>query len=192
MKKRMLNSIKVALSILFAISAIVIGVLMYRVFMGYLPGSDINRLFQSRVGMPAFRFFGISAAILVGIPVLWGALEVYAFFSTSYAIVHSERGRIFLSDRAMVSFIQDTVSLLAGVEDVTADVRIFKENRVGVNIWVDTDEKNDFIRFSDRILQRVLQDLEFNFGINKIRYFNVYVESTNIESGSSAKKVKYK
>jgi len=192
MKKQMLNKIKVALSILFALCAVVIGVLMYRVFMGYVPGTDINRLFQARAGMPAFRFFGVSAAVLVGIPVLWAGFEIYTMFSASYAVVRSEKGRIFLSDRAMMTFIQDTVLLMAGVEDVTADVRIFKENRIGVNIWVDTNEKNDFIRFSERILQRVLQDMEFNFGIHKIRYFNVYVESTNIEAGAATQKVKYK
>ena len=192
MKKQILNKIKTVLSVLFALCAVFIGVLMYRVFMGYVPGTDINRLFQARAGMPAFRFFGVSAAILVSIPVIWAGFEIYARFSSSYAIVHSEKGRIFLSDRAMMSFIQDTVSLMAGVEDVTADVRIFKENRIGVNIWVDTDEKNDFIRFSERILQRVLQDLEFNFGIHKIRYFNVYVESTDIEAGNATQRVKYK
>jgi hypothetical protein len=78
------------------------------------------------------------------------------------------------------------------VENLEVSVDIFKENRIGIHIWLNTDEKNDFVRFSERVQQRVLQDLDFNFGIKKIKYFHVYVETTNINAGGTGYKVNYK
>lgn len=104
----------------------------------------------------------------------------------------TDKGNILLSDNSIASFVHDTVSQIAGVDTVEVKVNFLKEKAIGLNLWLDTDEKNDFIRFSERIQQRVLQDLEFNFGITKVKYFNVYIESTDINSAGAGYKVEYK
>lgn len=192
MKLQVIKTTRLVLEILTAAFTILIGILLYRVFMGYLPGTDVNQLFLSRLGMPAFRFLGISAGILIGLPVILIAFEIYARLSSAYIMIKTDKGNVLLSDQAISSFIRDSVGQMPGVSDLSVDIRIFKENRIGIHIWVDTDEKNDFLRFSERIQQRVLQDLEFNFSVNRIRYFNVYLESTNIDINAKGQKVEYK
>ncbi len=192
MKLQTIKTVKLVIEIIFSVVTILIGIMLYRVFMGYVPGADINQLFLSRLGLPAFRFLGISAGFLIGLPVIMITFEIYSRLSASYILIKTDKGNVLLSDQAIASFVKDTVIQIQGVEDVSVDIRIFKENRVGLHLWIDTDEKNDFLRFSERIQQRVLQDLEFNFSVNRIKYFNVYLESTNIDVNTKGQKVEYK
>lgn len=194
MKKRLrkaLRVIRIVSLYTFFVLTIFIGVEFYRVFLAYVPGININDLINAKIGISAFKFLGISAGILISFPIIICAFEVYYHFSASYVTFLSELGSIHLSDSAIECFIKDIVSNISGVESVDVSVEIFKENRLGIHIWLDTDEKSDFVRFSERVQQRVLQDLDFNFGIKKIKFFHVYVESTNINAGGTGFKVDY-
>lgn len=191
MAKKTLKTIKWVLFSLLLASSAVIGILLYIVFLNYVPGVNINDLFIVRTGLPAFHFFGLSAGILISLPVLLATIEFFSRAASSYVHVISETGFIHLGDKAIRSFIDDVVSDIPGVESLEVSVDIYKENKLGIKIWIDTDEKSDFVRFSERVQQRVLQDLEFNFGIKKIRFFHVFIETTNIKSGSAGYKVNY-
>lgn len=192
MKKKRIRQTKNVLLIVFAVLAVIIGLLSYRVFMSYYPGVNWNDLIKAKTGLSAQLWFSLSAGLLVAVPLLLVALSIYEHFAFSYVSYLSDHGVIFLSDRSMESFITDVVSEMAGVEAVDVSVEIFKENKLGIRIWLDTDEKNDFVRFAERVQQRVLQDLDFNFGIKKIRHFQVYVESTNILAGNGHPRVQYR
>jgi hypothetical protein len=192
MKKKILKVIKRVLFYTFIAFSVGIGVELYRVFLGYYPGVNINELFIARIGVDAFFFFGVCAGILISLPIALVAFEIYYRFSSAYVHFLTENGMVHLSDKAMENFILDVVSEIAGVKSLEVSVDIFKENSIGIHLWVDTDEKNDFVRFSERIQQRVLQDLEFSFGIKKTRFFSVYVESTDIQASSTGYKVDYK
>ncbi len=189
--KKLLRVIKQALNYTFLCASVIIGIFLYRVFLGYVPGVNIADLFILKTGIQAFPFFGICAGICISFPFIIIAFEIYYRFSTSYISFITENGFVHLSDTAIAGFIKDVVAGLAGVETVEATIEIFKENRLGIHIWLDTDEKSDFVRFSERVQQRVLQDLDFNFGIKKIKYFHVYIESTNINTGTAGYKVDY-
>ena len=190
-KKKVLSVIKQVLFVADVVLTLLIGLSLYLVFWGYAPGVNINDLFVSRLKIGAFQFIGISAGILITLPVLIAAIAIYIRFIASYVSYQTEIGIIHLSDASIESFITDVVSQITGVESVEVAISIYKENGLGINIWLDTDEKSDFVRFSERVQQRVLQDLDFNFGIKKIRYFHVYIESTNINAGGTGYKVNY-
>ncbi len=192
MKLQTIKTIRLVLLILFAVSSVIIGILLYRVFIAYDPRISLNQIFKTRIGISSFQFLGISAGFLIVLPVLLTVFEIYARFSSSYIHIKTDKGDVLLSDNAISTFIHDTVTLMPGVEDVSVNINIMKENVMGINLWIDTDEKNDFLRFSERIQQRVLQDLEFNFSVNKIKYFNVYLESTNVDINAKGQKVEYK
>lgn len=192
MKKRILKTIRLVLVILFVATALIAGILLFRVFLAYFPGANIGDLFQARLGMPAFNFFGITAGILISFPVILAAFEIYFRFSRSYVHFVTENGFIHLSDESVSQFINDSVSETRGVASVDVQVSVFKENRIGVHIWVDTDDRVDYVSFSQKIQQKVIRDLDFHFGIKKIRFFHVYVESTDIGSAENGYKVKYK
>jgi hypothetical protein len=192
MKKKWISTTRKVLLYSFCAISIIAGFLLYRVFLTYVPGADLDYIFLNRTGMPAFRFIGISAGVLISLPLLVVAFSVYEAIATSYIRVTCEKGTVLLSDTAIASFIHDTVSQISGVDSVEVRVNLLKEKSIGISIWLDIDEKNDFIRFSERIQQRVLQDLEFNFGLTKVKYFNVFLESTDINSGSGNYKVNYK
>ena len=194
MKERMKKYLKISRQVLiisFLVIILFIGILLYRIFLNYVPGANIADLFQSKIGLSLFHFIGICSGLFITFPVLIGAADVFYRNTLSYIHFNTETGMIHLSDKAIANFILDIVSEIAGVESIEVSVNIFKENKVGIRIWVYTDEKNDFLRFSERIQQRVIQDLEFNFSIKKIKYFHVYVESTNIQSGANGYKVNY-
>jgi hypothetical protein len=195
MKKRLKKVIRIVKNILFysflAISFLM-GLALYRIFLGYVPGINITDLFISKVGIPAFPAFGIIAGVLISFPVLILAFQVYFKYSSSYVSFASRTGKIHLSDHSISGFISDIVLDIAGVESAEISVDIFKENRVGIHIWVDTDQKSDFVQFSEKIQQKVLQELDNGFGIKNIKYFHVYIESTNINTGKTGYKVNYK
>jgi hypothetical protein len=192
MKKKLLQKFSVGFLYFYIGISVVIGVLLYRVFMSYYPGTNLEELFAGKTGIPVFPFLGISAGVLVCIPIVIIAFRVFSRLSSEYLWVRSEKGNIYLGRGAVEMFIRDTVSGLGGVHHCESRIEVYKDNLVGINLWIDADEKNDFVRFSERIQQRVLQDLEFNFGIDKIKYFNLYLETTDILSESKGAKVTYK
>lgn len=192
MKSRIIAIIRNIFSYVILGFSVIIGLMLYRVFMVYSPGADINDLFVKRIGISAFHFLGLSSGILISFPIIFVAILVFERFSTAYVRVKSDKGLMFLSEFAIQEFISDTVGNIKGVQDVQVKVDIFKDNRVGVNLWLETDEKSDFIRFLERVRQRVIQDMEYNFGINSIRFFNVYLETTDINSEGKRYKVNYK
>ncbi|OHD56291.1 MAG: hypothetical protein A2Y33_00550 [Spirochaetes bacterium GWF1_51_8] len=192
MKKKLFQRISVYVLYGYIAVSIVIGFLLYRVFMGFYPETNIDDLFLGKTGIPAFYFVGITAGVLICIPVIILALQIFSRLSNDYLSVRGEKGIVFLSKISIESFIRDTVSGLGGVHSTECRIEIFKESFVGINLWIDADEKNDFVRFSERIQQRVLQDLQFNFGIEKIKFFNLYLESTDILSETKGAKVTYK
>ncbi|NPV01560.1 MAG: hypothetical protein HPY53_09290 [Brevinematales bacterium] len=192
MKKKLLQRFSLIFLYFYIGISVLIGILLYRVFMSYYPGTNLEELFAGKTGIPIFQFLGIAAGVLVCIPVVILAFRLFSRLSSEYLSVHGEKGSVFLGRGAVEMFIRDTVSGLGGVHHCEARIDIQKDNMVGINLWIDADEKNDFVRFSERIQQRVLQDLEFNFGIAKIKYFNLYLETTDILSESKGAKVTYK
>lgn len=192
MKRQTLKVIKRILFYTFLVLALFVGIELYRVFMMMNPQSDFTEVFTLTIGISPFIFLGIVAGVMISFPILITAFELYFTFATSYIIVESSKGSIMLSDTAIESFVRDTVNGLAGVDSVEVSVDVFKENQIGIKLWLGTDEKNDFVRFSERIQQRVVQDLEFNFGIRKFKFFKVFLESTDINSAAKGYKVQYK
>ncbi len=120
--------------------------------------------------------------LYVTILVVIFVMELILRTRKDYLMVKSATGDILLKENSVAQFIRDTLLEINGVDLVDIEVTILKENAIGLNIWVDSTEKNDYVRFSERIQQRVIQDLEFNFGITKIRYFRVFLESTHIQN----------
>lgn len=190
--KRTIRILSLVLTGLLSAFVLTAGVMFYRVFMRLTPEGDFAAAFSSGTGMSSFAFFGWGAGIFLGLLILIGACELFLLLSRGYITAHTENGEVLLSDKAISAFIHDSVTQIAGVDGVEVSVSIFSDNEVGLKIWLDTTEKNDFVRFSERIQQRVLQDLEFNFGIDKIRYFKAFVETTDIDSTTSGQKVQYK
>lgn len=192
MKKKILKTIRLVLIILFLAAITVIGIMLFRVFLAYYPGANIGDLFQARLGTPAFNFFGVTAGILISFPVILGAFEIYFRFSMSYVHFVTENGFIHLSDSSIASFIHDSVSEVKGVSSADVRVSVFKENKIGIHIWIDTDDRSDYVSFSQKIQQKVIHDLDYHFGVKKIRFFHVYVESTDIGASDNGYKVRYK
>lgn len=190
-RKKTLKVIRLSLIGIFLAFCFFLGIEFYRVFLSYVPGVNITDLFLSKIGLSAFHFFALSAGGLISFPVLIAAFEIYFRNSSSYVSYLTETGFIHLSDRSIERFIYDVVSEIEGVESLEVSVEVYKENWIGIHIWVDSEEKTDFVLFSEKIQQRVLQDLEFNFSIKRIRFFHVYMENTNILSDGSNFKVKY-
>lgn len=190
-KKKLASVIKKTLYYTFIGITAATGIFLYIMFLGYTPGANVNDLFMTRIGIGVLPLTGILSGIFITFPVLIIAFEIYTRVSFSYINYMTENGSIHLSDGAIAAFVTDVVTQISGVESQEVSVTIYKENRIGIHIWLDTDEKSDFVRFSERVQQRVLQDLEFNFGIKKIKYFHVYIESTNINASGTGYKVNY-
>ena len=192
MKKKILKTIRLVLVILFLTVIAVIGIMLFRVFLTYYPGANVGDLFQARLGIPAFNFLGVTAGILISFPVILAAFEIYFRFSMSYVHFVTENGFIHLGDEAIAAFIRDSVSEVKGVSSADVRVSVYKENKIGVLIWIDTDDRSDYVGFSQKIQQKVIHDLDYHFGVKKVRYFHVYVESTDIGSSDNGYKVKFK
>lgn len=192
MKNKTIRIIEKVLFYTFLTASVFTGIELYRVFMVYAPGADFQKIFLSVIGVPPFTFFGIAAGILISFPVLLVVLRLYEAFATSYLSAATEKGTVLLSARAVESFVTDTVSQIDGVDRIDVSIDFLRDNQIGIRMWLDTDEKNDFIRFAERIEQRVVQDLQFNFGITKIKYFRIMLESTDINASDKSAKVEYK
>lgn len=192
MRKKAFRVVDRVIFYTFLAASLFTGIELYRVFMVYAPGADFQQIFLSVIGVSPFLFFGILSGVFISFPILLAALELYGAISASYIRAVSEKGTILLAASAVESFVRDTVSQIAGVDKIDVSVDYLRNDQIGIRMWLDLDEKNDFIRFSERIQQRVVQDLEFNFAISKIKYFKIMLESTDVTASAKDFKVEYK
>ncbi len=161
----------------FIIISILTGIIFYITFLSYYPGINWNDFFISKFKIKFFEFSGIIASIFVSIPVILIATEIFYKNSTNYLLVKSEKCTILVSEQTIKNFCENIVLSFNGVENTLTQVDIFKKNFIGLQIYIELSEKTDYIKLSERITERIKQDLEFNFGIKEIKFINVYIEN---------------
>lgn len=147
---------------------------------------------KTSLSLPIFLLLLILFLVFIAVVVIAGVLELILRTRQDYLIVKTATGDILLKQHSVEQFIRDTLLEITGVDFVDVEVSILKGNAIGLNIWMDSTEKNDYVRFSERIQQRVVQDLDFNFGVSKIRFFRVFLESTHIRNGKQPIRVHFK
>ncbi len=161
----------------FIIISILTGIIFYITFLSYYPGINWNDFFISKFKIKFFEFSGIIASIFVSIPVILIATEIFYKNSTNYLLVKSEKCTILVSEQTIKNFCENIVLSFNGVKNTLTKVDIFKKNFIGLQIYIELSEKTDYIKLSERITERIKQDLEFNFGIKEIKFINVYIEN---------------
>lgn len=177
LKKNFIKKLKTYLFWTFITISIITGIIFYRVFLSYYPGINWSEFFITKMKINFFEFSGIIASLFVSLPIIIIAFEIFSKNSTSYIVGKSEKANIFFSEDSIKTFVENTVLTFNGVENVTVRVDIFKKIYIGLHIYIELSEKTDFVKFSERISERLRQDLEFNFGITEIKFLNIYIEN---------------
>ncbi|MEJ5284374.1 MAG: hypothetical protein ACP5Q5_07765 [Brevinematia bacterium] len=177
LKKKYITKLKNYLFWTFIAISIITGIIFYIVFLSYYPGINWSEFFITKMKINFFEFSGIIASLFVSLPILIIAFEIFSKNSTSYVIGKSEKINLFFSEDSIKTFTENTILTFNGIENVNVKVDIFKKNFVGLHIYIELSEKTDFVKFSERISERLRQDLEFNFGITEIKFLNIYIEN---------------
>ncbi len=166
------------------------GILLYTAFLGYQPGLNMSDLLYHVSGISPFLFFGITAVFLISFPVVLAALAVYGRYRGTYYSLMAGNAAVHFSDRAIAGFVRGAASLEPGAEAEGAIVDIFKGHELGIRLWIGVHGKWDYIDLSEKVRKRVVEGLESSFGINRIRYFHIILESAAVEKAAPAAGVK--
>ncbi|MCX7821121.1 MAG: alkaline shock response membrane anchor protein AmaP [Brevinematales bacterium] len=177
LKKKYISKVRDYLFWILIILSVALGIIFYKVFLSYYPGINWSEFFITKLKINFFEFSGIVASIFVSLPIIIIAFEIFFRNSTSYITGKSEKTSLYFSEDAIKTFVENVVFTFNGIENVLVKVEIFKKNYLGLHIYIELSEKTDFVKFSERISERVRQDLEFNFGITEIRFLNIYIEN---------------
>ena len=191
-KRKILDRINTGMVILLVAICISTGFSMYRIFMSYVPGSDLNQLFLSRLSVSAFDFFVVISTLLIAAPIILLAFQLFSLFSGSYIRQSTQKGVFFIGEEALHETVIACAQNQPNVENAEARIELYSKARIGIHLWLELAIGTDYAQFAAEMESKIAERLESDFGILNIRYINIYLDTVSAANTKTNIKIRYK